>query len=116
MNNHHQNKQRHTSSNEYKQENKTNKIERTNKPLAVVNGQTIRPAIPIFPRDDQYFNEENQFYSRQSFNNQTMKRKYDPSLSYHHHHHHHQHAKRFSFRTNSSHVFYTSTTIGFVLL
>jgi hypothetical protein len=87
-NNNNNNKQRYSTSNEYNHENKNSKIERINKPFAVVNGQTIRSSIPTFSHDHQYFNEENQFYSHQSFNNQTMKRKYDSSLSYHHHHHH----------------------------
>jgi len=83
MNNNNNNKQRHSTSNEYNHENKNRKIERINKPFAVVNGQTIRPSIPTFTHDHQYSNEENQFYSHQSFNNQTLKRKFDSS-SYHH--------------------------------
>jgi hypothetical protein len=82
-NNNNNNKQRYSTSNEYNHENKNTKIERINKPFAVVNGQTIRSSIPTYSHDHQYFNEENQFYSHQSFNNQTMKRKYDSSLSYH---------------------------------
>lgn len=63
-----------TTSNEYHHENKNSKIERINKPLAVVNGQTNRSSIPQYSHDQQYYNDENQFYS-----NQSMKRKYDSS-------------------------------------
>lgn len=91
------NKQRHSTSNEYQHENKNTKIERTNKPFAVVNGQTIRSSLPTYSHDYQYCNEENQFYPHQSFNNQTTKRKYDSSISYYSPplHHHHQQTKRF---------------------
>jgi hypothetical protein len=89
-NNNNNNKQRYSSPNEYKHDNKNIKIERINKPFAVVNSQAIRSSVPTYSHDHQYFNEENQYYSHQSFNNQTIKRKYD---SYHHHHHHQ--AKRF---------------------
>ncbi|CAF3484979.1 unnamed protein product [Rotaria sp. Silwood1] len=78
------NKQPFSISNVYNHENRNRKIERINKPFAVVNGQTIRPSIPTFSHDHQYSNEENQFYPPQSLNNQTMKRKFDSSLSYHH--------------------------------
>jgi hypothetical protein len=84
MNNNNNNKQRYSTSNDYNSENKNKKIERLNKPFAVVNGQTIRPSIPTFSSDYQYSNEENQYYSHQSFNNQTIKRKFDSSLSYQH--------------------------------
>ncbi|CAF1132910.1 unnamed protein product [Rotaria sordida] len=87
-NNNNNNKQPFSISNGYNHENRNKKIERINKPFAVVNGQTIRSSIPTFSRDHQYSNEENQFYSQQSLNNQTMKRKFDSTLSYHHHHHH----------------------------
>ncbi|CAF2939672.1 unnamed protein product [Rotaria sp. Silwood2] len=78
------NKQPFSISNVYKHENRNRKIERINKPFAVVNGQTIRPSISTFSHDHQYSNEENQFYSQQSLNNQTMKRKFDSTLSYQH--------------------------------
>lgn len=73
-------------SNEYNHENNKNKkIERINKPFAVVNGQTIRSSLPTFTHNHhQYSNEENQFYSNQSFNNQTLKRKFDSSSSSYH--------------------------------
>ena len=91
MNNNSHGKQRHSLPNEHKHDNKHSKTERMNKPLAIVNGQTIRSSLSTYP----HFNEQNQFYTDQSFPNSTMKRKYDSSLSYDHHHHHHQPTKRF---------------------
>ncbi|CAF1126000.1 unnamed protein product [Adineta steineri] len=83
-----QQQQRYSTSNEYNNhENKNKKIERINKPFTVVNGQTIRSSIPAFTHNHQYSNEENQYYSHQSYHNQTSKRKFDSSTtsSYHHH-------------------------------
>ncbi|CAF1202884.1 unnamed protein product [Rotaria magnacalcarata] len=80
------NKQRYSISNVYNHENKNKKIERINKPFTVVNGQTIRSSIQTYSHDHQYSNEENQYYSQQSYNDQTIKRKFDSTLSYHHHH------------------------------
>ena len=78
------NKQRHSTSNEYKNESKGRKIERINKPFAVVNGQTLRSSISMHSYDHQYSNDENQFHSQQPLTNQAMKRKFDSSILYHH--------------------------------
>ncbi|CAF1675106.1 unnamed protein product [Adineta ricciae] len=45
----------------------------------------MRSALPTYTsHQQQYSNEENQYYSHHSFNNQTLKRKYDSSsTSYH---------------------------------
>lgn len=78
---HHPKKERYSSSsssNDYHQENKSTKTERTSKPLAMVNGQPTRASKSTFsPPDHHYFYDENQFHPTQ-----TMKRKYDSSISY----------------------------------
>lgn len=73
-------KQRHAFINEQKH----SKIERMNKPLAVVNGQTNRSSVSTISPNYQYFNGENQCYSDHPYPNPSMKRKYDPSLTYDH--------------------------------
>lgn len=78
------NTQRYSIPNVYNHENKNKKIERLNKPFTVVNGQTIRSSIPTYSHDHKYSNEENQYYTQQSSNDQMIKRKYDSTLLYHH--------------------------------
>jgi len=56
---------------------KSTKTERTNKPLAIVNGQKIRLTKPKLSPNHQYFHDETQYYTSQS-----NKRKYDSSLVY----------------------------------
>lgn len=59
-------------------ESKSRKPERMNKPLAVVNGQAIRPSLPACTsHQQQYSNEENQCYSPPTLNSQPWKRKLD---------------------------------------
>lgn len=84
MNNtsHGKQQQRHSLSNEHKHDQKNSKTERTNKPLAIVNGQTIHSSVSTYSHNYPYFNEQNHFYSEQSFPNPSMKRKYDSSLGY----------------------------------